>query len=340
MRAVGVVRVTPEDIGRRVSIRRRIGALDGAPGTSDVVGTLLTHDGHHLLVERRSGGRVRVRQQDLVAARVVPARPAAALELDAARAAARDAPPVREDLQLCLNGARRSDEHPAVPVDAQGLEADARDAAALGVRLLHVHARDGTGEESLAPSAVEAAVRALRAGAPGCQVSVSTGAWIEGDPARRAGLVARWEELPDVASVNLAEDGAVELAGLLSRIGVGVEAGLSSSGELEVLATSGLLERCARVLVEPLDEDPEAAVALAAQLDAGLPPGIPRLVHGQGASAWPVLRWAAGRGALVRIGLEDVLVGPEGGPAEGNAALVRAAVSVLDGAQHGSTGRP
>jgi uncharacterized protein (DUF849 family) len=42
-----------------------------------------------------------------------------------------------------------------------------------------------------------------------------------------------------------------------------------------------------------------------------------------------VLRWSAERGHAVRIGLEDVLVLPDGSPAPDNAALVRAAAEVL-----------
>jgi hypothetical protein len=41
----------------------------------------------------------------------------------------------------------------------------------------------------------------------GVPMVVGTGAWIEADPARRADLVSRWRQ-PDIASVNLSEDGA------------------------------------------------------------------------------------------------------------------------------------
>ena len=329
MRAVGVVRVTPEDVGRRVSLRRRTaaapGSRAGAPRTTDAVGTLLAHDGTHLLIGRRDGGRVRVRAADLVAARVVPPRPAAALALDAGRPAT----PPRADLQLCLNGARTRWEHPALPLDERDLTAEARAAAALGVRLLHVHARDAAGAESLAPPAVENTVRALRAGAPGCEVSVSTAAWIEGDPARRAALVERWEELPDVASVNVAEDGAIELAGLLDRIGVGVEAGLASVADVQLLRSRDLAARCLRILLEPGGDDPDVATRLAAELHARVPSDVAQLVHGEDRAAWAVLRWGYERGLAVRIGLEDTLTLPDGRPAKSNAALAAAALEIL-----------
>jgi uncharacterized protein (DUF849 family) len=54
----------------------------------------------------------------------------------------------------------------------------------------------------------------------------------------------------------------------------------------------------------------------------------PRLQHSDGAAGWPVLRDALARGHETRIGLEDVLVGPDGAPAAGNADLVAAALAL------------
>jgi uncharacterized protein (DUF849 family) len=53
------------------------------------------------------------------------------------------------------------------------------------------------------------------------------------------------------------------------------------------------------------------------------------LLHGEGSSCWPVLRHAVRRGLATRIGLEDVLELPDGGPAPDNAALVRAARQIV-----------
>ena len=51
----------------------------------------------------------------------------------------------------------------------------------------------------------------------------------------------------------------------------------------------------------------------------------PRLQHGEDATAWLALEDAVRRGFATRIGLEDVLVLPDGARASGNAALVTAA---------------
>jgi GNAT superfamily N-acetyltransferase len=62
------VRVSPADVGRRVSVRHRIS--DGR--LSDVVGVLRSWTGGALAVERRTGEVARLDEADVVAAKVVP----------------------------------------------------------------------------------------------------------------------------------------------------------------------------------------------------------------------------------------------------------------------------
>lgn len=108
--------------------------------------------------------------------------------------------------------------------------------------------------------------------------------------------------------------------------GVGVEAGVWSAADAERLAE--LSVPLLRVLIEPMTGDCAAAErsvdAIGAVLDEHLPT-VPRLLHGQGACAWPLLRLAVQRGYDTRIGFEDTLELPSGTQAESNAALVRAA---------------
>lgn len=88
------VRITPADVGKRVSVRRL-----GEPGTgpekfTDTVGVLTSWDGGVLMITRRDGETVRIPQNTLVAGKVVPAAPArrrgpAATYPELARVAAR-----------------------------------------------------------------------------------------------------------------------------------------------------------------------------------------------------------------------------------------------------------
>ncbi len=66
-----VISVTPSDVGRRVTLRRRL--ADGLH--SDVVGELLAWESGRLTVRRRDGSEITLAEADLVAGRVVPAAP-------------------------------------------------------------------------------------------------------------------------------------------------------------------------------------------------------------------------------------------------------------------------
>jgi N-acetylglutamate synthase len=72
MRARYVVRITPADVGQRVSIRARTHAGPCEPPTTDTVGILRSWTGGLLHVERRDGTVVQIPEADLLAARVIP----------------------------------------------------------------------------------------------------------------------------------------------------------------------------------------------------------------------------------------------------------------------------
>lgn len=229
-------------------------------------------------------------------------------------------------LQVCLNGSLRRHEHPSVPITAAEVAADAVRCELAGAVQVHVHARDFDGRESVAVEAVDRVVAAVRRACPELPVGVSTAAWIEPDPGKVVAAIRSWRELPDYASVNVHEPGAVEVAAALAERGVGVEAGVWQLAALEQLA--GWRVPVLRVLLECTAGEPAGAVAEADALVAALPQGhAPVLLHGEGgAAAWAVLRDAVRRGFDTRIGLEDTLTLPDGSLAPGNAALVAAAV--------------
>jgi uncharacterized protein (DUF849 family) len=170
-------------------------------------------------------------------------------------------------LEVALNGARSTSEHPRVPRTPAELAENARASVEAGARVLHLHPYDADGRETLAAEPCAAALRAVREACPGVPVSLSTSAAIEPDARRRLELVAGWTELPELVTANQGEPGIGELCELLTARGVGIEAGLLRLGDAEAFVRSGLAERCVRALVEPLDPDPEDAVAHAAAME-------------------------------------------------------------------------
>ncbi|GLW18473.1 hypothetical protein Stsp01_52160 [Streptomyces sp. NBRC 13847] len=233
-------------------------------------------------------------------------------------------------LQVCLNGPRTAADSGAVPMSPAALADAARQAVAAGAEDVHVHPKTPCGQDSLAPRVVAAALEAIRA-VVDVPVGVTTGAWAEPDPGRRAARVASWTVLPDHASVNWHEPGAEALAAALLERGVDIEAGIwSGTAGAALFARSPLAPRVLRVLAEVTDTDagsaPDTARELLAAL-AGAAPGRPVLLHGQDGGAWPVLRLAGELGLDTRVGLEDTLLLPDGRPAQDNAQLIRAAAA-------------
>lgn len=237
-------------------------------------------------------------------------------------------------LQACVNGTRDAAAHPWLSVDASVVADDAARAVAAGAREVHVHPKDAAGRDSLAAADVARWVWAVRSASPGVPVGVTTGAWAEPDVERRLAAIEGWTELPDHASVNWHEAGADEVAALLLRRGVAVEAGLWDAAGFEVWKRSPVRGECLRVLVELPDEPAETvrehAEAMIAHIELE-EPGIPILLHGEEGSTWPAFDVAVELGLASRIGLEDTLLLPDGSTAPGNAALVRAAVGRMRG---------
>ncbi|MDP8970769.1 MAG: GNAT family N-acetyltransferase, partial [Actinomycetota bacterium] len=72
MGPVLLVRIRPADVGRRVTIRCRIPAGQGQPSLTDTLGFCAPGRWGVLEVEVRDGSLARIRETDVVAARVVP----------------------------------------------------------------------------------------------------------------------------------------------------------------------------------------------------------------------------------------------------------------------------
>jgi uncharacterized protein (DUF849 family) len=232
-------------------------------------------------------------------------------------------------LQAALNGDRI---HPAAPRNPAAIAEAARAAVDAGAQSVHVHAFDDAGRETLDGPACANVLRAIRMGCPGTPISLTTSAAIVGDPGERFRIVEAWEEMPDLVTANQGEPGIVELCELLLSRGVGIEAGLLSIEDARAFVLSGLADRCRRVLIEPLDADPDTAVQHAARMEdivvsAGIT--LEQVHHGYGIACWAVNRRGLERGHGIRTGLEDITLLPDGSQARDNADLVAAAVRII-----------
>ncbi|MEW2070354.1 GNAT family N-acetyltransferase [Streptomyces sp. NPDC007346] len=70
------VRITPADVGKRVSVRRRSDEGGAGAEFTDAIGVLTSWDDGVVSITRKSGESVRIMESSLVAGKVVPAAPA------------------------------------------------------------------------------------------------------------------------------------------------------------------------------------------------------------------------------------------------------------------------
>jgi uncharacterized protein (DUF849 family) len=233
-------------------------------------------------------------------------------------------------IQACLNGPRASSFHWRLPLALEDIANDGASCIAAGAAELHLHARGAAGKESLA--AVDTTVLALRRACPGTLIGVSTGAWIENDEDQTRNRIARWNELPDYASVNLSERDAPAVIELLRHRGIGIEAGLASVADAERLVKLPDHGRIFRILIEIGEQDLGLARQVADDITAVLDrAGLrrPILLHGVDATVWPFVELAHQRRWSTRVGLEDGKHLPNGTIASDNAALVTAAIALF-----------
>jgi uncharacterized protein (DUF849 family) len=232
-------------------------------------------------------------------------------------------------LKAAINGRRRLNEHPAIPITPDQQAKQASISIAAGAGAIHVHPRNSAGQESLASEDIANALNAIRTACPTTPIGVSTGTWIVPEIYRRLTLIGGWDVLPDFASVNFHEPGAVETCKLLLDKGIGVEAGIWNVEAAHRFRQSGLSTDCLRVLIEPGQEpgDPRSRLE---EIEAALHDITGRrLLHGFETSAWELVALASRRGYDARIGFEDTLSLPDGSRAEDNGQLAAAAQQII-----------
>lgn len=243
-----------------------------------------------------------------------------------------DASPVPPQVSVALNGSRTAHEHPGIPRTPRELAEAARAAVDAGAGSVHVHAYDEAGRETLAPDACAAAIRAIRRSCPSVPLSMTTSAAVEANPERRLASIGAWTELPDLVTANQGEEGIDELSDMLIGRGVGIEAGLMTVGDAMAFIRSDRIDRCAVILVEPLDVEARYAIATAAAIEHILAEAAVtthQVHHGDQAATWPVSVRAYCRGHGIRTGLEDSTLLPSSRLAADNAEMVRTALHLM-----------
>lgn len=238
-------------------------------------------------------------------------------------------------IQVAQNGDRRPGAHPALPVTLEELVADASACRAAGAASVHLHPRrPSDGEQSLAAAVCDPVVAAIRSVAAELEISLSTSGLIALDGAAdRIEAVCAWRTPPDLVSVNLSEEGSIELGYALLERGIGIEAGIFDLADADALLSAPWAGQVTQILVETIFEhDDASAVELAVAIDARVAPlGCPRLWHGDDRATWAVVDAGLATGRDVRVGLEDSLIGRDGNRAPSNPDQVKSVLAHVEG---------
>ena len=245
-------------------------------------------------------------------------------------------------LQAALNGGRSRSEHPNLPVSPEHIAIEVKRVIDAGADTVHFHVRRTDGKQSLMTKDVGQVLRVVRSACPDVALGISTTWEIVAVRALRYQLVSQWTVLPDYVSVNIHEEGSLELIEMLLSRGIGIEAGVWSSEAAKRLYQSGFGNDCLRILIEPPEDNLTDARAniqtIESVLDqAHLKP--PRLLHGTDSTAWDVFYDAVARGYDTRIGFEDMLSLPDGAAVGSNGELIQFASDYMKAKSHaGKTG--
>lgn len=232
-------------------------------------------------------------------------------------------------VKAAVNGGRQRDESPDVPLTVEEIAEDAARAVGHGADVVHAHARTADGGQTIDPQHIADMVRAVRERDPKVVVGTTTGLWTCQGHEDRMAQIRSWpqEWLPDFASVAFCEEGAAEAAELVVARGMMLESAVWDLSDVPALLASPTLHSNVRILIEPLDEDPDAAVRECREMAAALRAGgvtAPLLYHGLEGSAWAVVRAAIEDGVQVRVGIEDMTTDERGEPASNSVQVTEA----------------
>ncbi len=236
---------------------------------------------------------------------------------------------------------------PALPVTLDELVTTAKDCAAAGAAVIHVHIRDEQAKPTLDLGRLNETVRALR-DATDLIVQLSTGGAVTDSFDRRLAVL---DAGPDACSltcgtVNFGDDvfmnpwGFVrELYARTQQVGVVPEFELFDFGHIATLhrllaelgGPFGGHVHCDLVMGVPGGMPGNATTLV--QAVSALPPGATWSATGIGRTTLPVMLAAMASGGHLRVGMEDTITFSRGRPVASNAELVERAAVLAELAQ-------
>ena len=238
-------------------------------------------------------------------------------------------------VKAAINGGRKKSADSFVPTTPEEIAQDAFQCIQRGANVVHAHARNESGNESIAAQHVAAMVHATKELDPDIVIGTTTGLWTCESHADRMRLIKSWESsaLPDFASITFREEGADEVAGLILDRGMKLESAVWGLSDVPKLMQSPYLRDNERILVEPDTLDLSEAIHVCLEVKNLLIESrieVPVLFHGFDATFWPIVKLSIEHNVQTRIGFEDTNLLPDGKIARTNLELFEAYYELLN----------
>ena len=237
-------------------------------------------------------------------------------------------------VKAAINGGRKRSEGCLVPTTAEEIAKDALKCVQRGASVVHAHARDINGKETIRPDEVAHMVSAAKNLHSSIVIGTTTGLWTCESHFERLSLMKEWQSdaLPDFASITYREEGADEVAELILERGMELESAVWAMNDVPALLDSPFLKNNVRILIEPETTSIEEALHTCLEIKAIFEkeaPGIPLLFHGYDQTFWPIVELAIREQVQTRIGFEDTNRLPNGIEARTNLDLFEAFYEIL-----------
>jgi uncharacterized protein (DUF849 family) len=93
---------------------------------------------------------------------------------------------------------------------------------------------------------------------------------VEPNVEKRVALISAWETLPDYVSINGHENGFPQVLEAVLKKGIGIEAGIRDEAAAQRFLADGFLQQCLRILIEPDEQDLNAALRTVTAIENAL----------------------------------------------------------------------
>lgn len=158
--------------------------------------------------------------------------------------------------EIYLNGGLFPTEEIKVPITLEQYVKEIQFFINKGILNFHIHFRDSYGNESLDENIISPQFRFLKGKFPMINIGIGSPLQNGINSKSREELISNWSNFkPDFISVNLSEEGSIDLINILKEKDIKIEYGNFSLEDAGIFTNNKLYINCYRVLREIIDDN-------------------------------------------------------------------------------------